>query len=776
MPPDEAERIRQLEQKLTEHTDELIEAQTELSAARAQVSTLLNSIAEHDRRLAAAAATLEASERAIARLEATPSLRLAAKLRQAKSNVTTGIRGLLRRYVSPQTRNRMVRRYPWLRRKQPVGQAGPVQQQAAAFPAATPVRISRPDQRAAPYDVICLPAIEWQPQPTRPQHLASQFAQSGSRVYVVNPVHMLLAGAGRSYSSTLLAESVCDIRLAAPRRPLIYREALDAAIVREMADGLDSVRRAEHISSAIVLVSFPSWAPLAFELRTRFGWPIVYDCMDDWSSVEGIHSPVLAHEETLARSCDWLVVAGPRLHEKWRSFNPRCELLRNGISPEDMTRGCQPNPSLSDLPHPIAGCIGAITPRFDLDLVARVALTNPRWNFVFFGKVINADVSPLRDVPNVHLRDALTPEQAAAHLYHFDACFMPLRSGRVSAADMTRFYEYMSAGKPVIAPPLPDLSPYQDYFYPAARDVEVGAQLERAVSESSPRLARRRHLLGNANAWQQRHAHLARRIAEDSPKASLIIVAYNNADLTQQCIESIYRNSAYPSFEVVVVDNASTDATGPYLFHAARIYPNLQIIRSPENRGFARACNVGIAASQGAYVVILNNDIVTPRGWLWRLLRHLDDPQIGLVGPVTNNTGNEAKIATSYQNLDEMETFAAAYCEENAGKVSDIPVLALYCAAIRRDLLEQIGLLDERFEIGMFEDDDLAQRVRQAGRRVVCAADVFIHHVGEAAFKKMPEDEYQRIFTANRARFERKWNTTWQPHVGREAREWEKRR
>jgi hypothetical protein len=77
-----------------------------------------------------------------------------------------------------------------------------------------------------------------------------------------------------------------------------------------------------------------------------------------------------------------------------------------------------------------------------------------------------------------------------------------------------------------------------------------------------------------------------------------------------------------------------------------------------------------------------------------------------------------------------------------------------------------VGPLDERFEIGMFEDDDYAMRLRDQGLRVVCASDVLVHHFGEATIGKLVAGgEYGRVFDANRRRFEEKWDRVWSTHA-----------
>jgi GT2 family glycosyltransferase len=184
-----------------------------------------------------------------------------------------------------------------------------------------------------------------------------------------------------------------------------------------------------------------------------------------------------------------------------------------------------------------------------------------------------------------------------------------------------------------------------------------------------------------------------------------------------------------------------------------------------ENAGFARANNQGIARSTGDAIVLLNNDTIVPPGWLSRLLRHLENESVGIVGPMTNFVGNEAKLEVAYRTWKEMETFAQAYTWANDGHVADIHMLAMFCVAFRRRTYEQVGPLDEQFGIGMFEDDDYAMRIKAHGLRVICAADVFVHHFGQAAFKKLIESgQYNPLFDENRRRYETKWNVEWVPH------------
>jgi GT2 family glycosyltransferase len=253
------------------------------------------------------------------------------------------------------------------------------------------------------------------------------------------------------------------------------------------------------------------------------------------------------------------------------------------------------------------------------------------------------------------------------------------------------------------------------------------------------------------------------------PTVSIVILTFNNVDYTRQCLESIWTKEAGADFEVIVVDNASSDGTPDYLREFAAAHDHCRLILNTENTGFARGNNLGAAQAAGEYIVFLNNDTVVTRGWLAGLVRHLQDPALGMVGPVTNSSGNETRIRVGYGRLDEMELFAGSYTSAHAGESFEVAMLAFLCVALRRQVWEETGPLDERFGLGMFEDDDYALRLKKKGYKILCAEDVFIHHWGSASFSKLDQAQRQALFEENRAQFEAKWGFTWQLHCYRPA-------
>jgi len=613
-------------------------------------------------------------------------------------------------------------------------------------------------------DVICFSIIDWEFRFQRPQQLMSQFAAHGHRVFYLSTSRFHPAGTPPRVR--LIRENVWEVQLATTQAIDVYGAPRSAAVEESLLDSLALLRREYDISSALCYVMIASWAATATAARARWHWPVVYDCMDEWENFPGIQPAVVAAEATLVADCDLLVVTAARLEEKWKSAGRPTVLARNGVDYEFYAARCRPNTLLEGGRHPIVGYYGAIADWFDLDLMTRIARARPHYHFVLLGGVFGLDVRELAALPNVSLLGQQPYATMPQYTYHFDACIIPFKVNPITdATDPVKVYEYLSAGKPVVSVALPELEPYRDLLYLANSPEEFVSQLDRAVAEQDPAMVARRRAFAAANSWTDRYSRVMMALADATRRASIVVVTYNNLPLTKLCIESILRNTDASTYEVIVVDNASTDGTRAYLRYMAASHPEVRIILNAENHGFPRANNQGLALASGDDIVLLNNDTIVPSGWLTRLLAHLTDSTVGLVGPVTNFVGNEAKVDVAYRNWAEMEHFAQDRAKRFDRQIADIHMLAMFCLAMRRDTFEHLGPLDEQFGVGMFEDDDYARRARAAGYRVVCAADAFVHHVGQAAFKVLiQQGEYDALFERNKRAYETKWGVTWVAH------------
>jgi GT2 family glycosyltransferase/tetratricopeptide (TPR) repeat protein len=246
------------------------------------------------------------------------------------------------------------------------------------------------------------------------------------------------------------------------------------------------------------------------------------------------------------------------------------------------------------------------------------------------------------------------------------------------------------------------------------------------------------------------------------PVASVVVLCCNHVEVTRVCLESLRASTAVP-YELIVVDNGSSDGTMEYLNVFAREGRGpvqMVLIRNEANRGFAAGVNQGLQHARGEHVVLLNNDTVLSPGWLEGLLAVLgreDCQPVGMVGPVSNEVPAPQRVEPSYgRDLRGLSEFAAARQAACRGAVLEVERLSGFCVLIPRRVLERVGLLDEQFGLGFFEDDDLGVRVRRAGFRMWVALDTFVHHWGSTTVRSLGLDAGQ-LLRENHSRFRRKW-------------------
>jgi glycosyltransferase involved in cell wall biosynthesis len=337
---------------------------------------------------------------------------------------------------------------------------------------------------------------------------------------------------------------------------------------------------------------------------------------------------------------------------------------------------------------------------------------------------------------------------------------------------------------------------------------------------------------------------------------SIIVPCWNQLEFTRHCVNALRRYTRQP-WELVVVDNGSTDGTRDYLAGVQDMSPvPVRIVANNQNLGFPAAINQGLRLAHGEYLVLLNNDVVVTEGWLDHLIalanatthftaegERLDltiidfnemgaksadrltpghcppPPQappsqggekicsptvgippsvagplappsqggekicwssldvgpvvgsraasrrgprrlastIGLVGPMSNYAAPPQLVeGVPYSDLEEMHRFARRWRDEHRGQWLTVAKLSGFCLLMKRAVYDAIGALDERFGLGLFDDDDLAERARRAGFELAVAHDLFVHHFGSRTFVGNGVDA-EKLLDENEQRFTAKW-------------------
>lgn len=610
-------------------------------------------------------------------------------------------------------------------------------------------------------DIFIFPIIDWHFRIQRAQHIAAELARLGHRVFYFTTGFLTADGpAFRVLELPVDGVFICQLACSDPH-PVIYSDPLGPVQQRRLSDALVHFRQAVGIRPAVALVHLPFWLPLA---RTLAGAPLVYDCMDYHAGFNNVSSDVIQREEELLRAADLVITSSRALSEHVGEVVSNV-LIRNAADVDFFQQS--PARLAWHSKNPTVGYFGAIADWFDTALVHSAALAYPNWDFVLIGSCAFADTSQLETRPNVHFMGEVPYQELPSYLYAFDVCIIPFRLNElILHTNPVKLYEYLSAGKPVVATALPELLALPSGVVRiASTEAEFIAGLSAAMEESKDQGARqRRSDWAKQHTWVKRAAQFDEALRSCFPKVSVIVLCYNKLDFTKACLESLERHTAYPNWELIIVDNASADGTGTYVTEYATTRPWVHAIVNTENRGFAGGNNVGLNAATGDYLVILNNDTYVTAGWLGDLIRPLrKDQGLGLVGPVTNNIGNEAKIDLVYETMEQMADNARRYTMAHCRELLYVENVAFFCTAMPRRVYEQVGPLDESFKIGFFEDDDYCRRVRMVGYRIAIAEDVFIHHHLSASFNALGEKRKQEIFEESRRIYEAKWGV-WQPH------------
>lgn len=268
----------------------------------------------------------------------------------------------------------------------------------------------------------------------------------------------------------------------------------------------------------------------------------------------------------------------------------------------------------------------------------------------------------------------------------------------------------------------------------------------------------------------------------------IVIVSWNVEGLLERCLRSLPSACHDLTWDVVVVDNASRDgsvARARAVADDLGIQECVTVIANPDNRGFARACNQGMAGHDARYVLLLNPDTECPPASLTGLVHSADArPKAGITGPkLTYPNGNYQESVRRFPSiwnqlciLLRIHLFAGwlpalrryFWADLDTTKEQAVQQVMGACFLIRREVIEQIGGLDERYFI-WFEEVDYCKMAIQAGWEVVYAPGTTVIHHGGQSFGQLFSIKKQRMFNESLGKYMRKWHPGWRSALIRVA-------
>jgi len=617
-------------------------------------------------------------------------------------------------------------------------------------------------------DYFVFGVIDWWHLHQRPQHLSKGLACLGHRVFFISPQlkhadHKgfeieSLDDEGRLFSVRLQAYLPCNIHYRVP----------DESAVAELLQSFGELLFWTKSHKRIFLAEHPAWHPLISHLP---GGVVVYDCMDHHEGFgNGVDINLRYMEDNLLSSSELTVVSSQWLENSVKERARKTVIIRNAgdfshfsSSPEKIYYDPKARRTL--------GYYGMIAEWFDIELVEMLATEFFYCRILLIGNDTVKAKTRLKKYPNIEFTGKVSYNDLPFYLYAFDVCLLPfLPTPLIQATNPVKLYEYLSAGKPVVSIDIPEMDQFGIYVYTAKDRVSFVNQVRHVLEDCETlEQSRMRQEFVRNQTWQERTERLAHEIASIvcQKKVSIIVVTFNNLQLTKACLDSVVASSFNTNLEIIVVDNASSDETSEYLRLWKEGHASRHIILNSENRGFAVANNQGLRISSGDYLVLLNNDTCVTPGWDLTLMNHLArSSSLGLLCPVTNNIGNEAKINISYNSREEMLDKSRQYTFRHVGQLYPLRTTAFFCVMMPRKVFESVGFICEDYGRGWFEDDDYCRRAEKIGYTMACAEDVFVHHEHSASFNVLPSQERIQLFERNKAIYEEKWGK-WIPHQSR---------
>jgi glycosyltransferase involved in cell wall biosynthesis len=299
-----------------------------------------------------------------------------------------------------------------------------------------------------------------------------------------------------------------------------------------------SLRRASRklgFHKPITWAFTPSSADVAGYLGERL---LVYHCVDEFTKFTGADETAIGQmERRLLEKADLVIVSSSPLYETKRRHNPNTFLVTHGVDVEHFRNAClegtAPPQDCAGLKHPIIGFFGLVADWVDLDIVRHLATSRPNWSFLLIGEV-QTDISLLRELPNVHILGRRSYQSLPGYCKAFDVAILPFVINELTlASNPLKMREYLAAGLPVVATPLPEVEKLGSLLRTARTGDEFVTQIEACLEEGrrGPSIEVSRRM--DSQSWDGKVEELSQIIAQVAGGAGTrppIFQLVNNAE------------------------------------------------------------------------------------------------------------------------------------------------------------------------------------------------------------------------------------------------------
>lgn len=388
---------------------------------------------------------------------------------------------------------------------------------------------------------------------------------------------------------------------------------------------------------------------------------------------------------------------------------------------------------------------------FDWDLVIDLAINNPRYSINIIGDYSGIPNIVKKCPYNIHFLGLKKQIELPSYLKYVDYSFIPFKTGEIGDyVSPLKIFEYISMYTNVLSTTLPDISGYPNLYFG-----DTWEEWDSIIKNNNTVDIEKADDFADNNSWHSRITEIINEIYPEKNKSilkdnlSIVILNYNNKNIIFKSINSLLKYNELYNYEIIVVDNGSTD--GSYELLEKKYKNKIKLVKNTKN-GCSSGRNLGAQLSTKKYLMFLDSDQwITNKYWLEPYENILEeDTKIGLIGWAAgffNNNGYAYHV---------VDSFPYKYMPANMLAREDIGYLGSGGMLLEKKLFDEIDGFDINYDPTCYEDTDLSLKVRNENKKIVYCPYLGIVHLPHQTTKSGSEG-HKILLKEKREYFKNKW-------------------